>query len=522
MVNQAPVVLCILDGWGCREPAPDNAISTAHTPVWDRLLARYPHTQLATSGLAVGLPEGQMGNSEVGHMTIGSGQIQLQHLPRIDRALEEGTLAQHEAMHRMIEELRQSGKACHIMGLLSDGGVHAHSRHILACAKMLVEQGIAVKLHAFLDGRDTAPGTAPTFLAEAEKLCDASSGRTQIASIAGRFFAMDRDQRWERIEQAYHAITKGNASGAPSYTDPVQHVTALSQEEVWDEFVPPAIAQSYTGVEEGDALLMANFRADRVRQILHALLTPNFQAFPRSTVPSWSHAIGMVEYAEDLTPHHAVLFPSQTTDHSLGSWVAEHGLAQLRLAETEKYAHVTFFLNGGVEAPFPKEARILVPSPKVATYDLEPAMSAVKVTDHLVEAIASKDYDLIVVNYANTDMVGHSGQFEAACAAVETIDACLERVYEAITHAGGVLCITADHGNAEQMRDAHGNPHTQHTTGPVPFVLVAPALIPQDDPTKAEHHRLQEGGLQDIAPTLLHLLGLPIPPTMTGHVLLPT
>jgi 2,3-bisphosphoglycerate-independent phosphoglycerate mutase len=498
-------MLCVLDGWGHRAAAPDNAIALANTPVWDRLLASCPHALLDASAHAVGLPAGQMGNSEVGHMNIGAGRVVLQELPRIDQAVEDGTLAEAPALRALIEALRGSAGTCHLMGLLSPGGVHSHTDHMAALARVLERARVPVAVHAFLDGRDTPPTSAKRYMAA---FLEALPG-VRVATVGGRYYAMDRDRRWERVERAYRALAEGEG---PRGADPVAAIRGSYDDGVTDEFMVPTVIGGYAGMADGDAILMANFRADRAREILRALLDPGFDGFVRPRPIGFAAAAGMVEYAEDLNRFMAALFPPQNLDHMLGQVVAEAGMTQLRAAETEKYAHVTFFLNGGEERPFPGEERILVPSPKVATYDMQPEMAAPELTDRLVEAIVSGRFDLIVANYANGDMVGHTGNLEAAIAAAEAVDRCLGRLEAAIREAGGTLVITADHGNLEQMRDPEsGEAHTAHTMNPVPIVLVNPP---------ADAAALDHGRLADVAPTLLRLLGLEQPAVMTGRSLI--
>ena len=499
-----PVVLCVLDGWGHRTETEHNAIALAATPVWDRLAAARAYGLLATAGAAVGLPEGQMGNSEVGHMTIGAGRVILQDLPRIDSAVADGSLARNPALLSLIERLQESCGRCHLMGLVSPGGVHSHQNHIVALTRIVTGAGLPVAIHAFLDGRDVPPRSAFDDLPGFEDALRAHPN-VRIATVAGRYYAMDRDRRWERTARAYDAMVSAQGRPAPSAIDAV---SASYAEDVGDEFVEPAVIADYEGMADGDGLIMANFRADRARQLVTALLDPAFDGFTRARRVNFAAACGMCSYSETLDRLAETLFPPlQVTDH-LGDVVSRAGLRQLRVAETEKYAHVTFFLNGGEEKEMPGEERVLVPSPKVATYDLQPEMSAPAVTDRAVEAIVGGRFDLIVVNYANTDMVGHSGNLDAAMAAVRAVDRCLGRLAGAVVDAGGALLITADHGNAERMRGADGTtPHTAHTDGPVPAVLVgAPGLA------------LGDGGLSDIAPTVLDLMGLPAPAAMTGSL----
>lgn len=488
-----PVILCILDGWGESSHDQHNAILQAHTPNWDSFIANFPHTTLDASAGAVGLPAGQMGNSEVGHMTIGAGRIIYQDLPRIDQAIASGDLAKNPNLKAFIDTLKTKGTGtCHLMGLLSPGGVHSHQKHLVALYKLLTQNGIKVYVHAFLDGRDTPPKSALGYLREF------MSETKDLASLGGRYYGMDRDKRWERIEVAYQAIVSGQA---PTFTDPLAYVEEAYKAGTTDEFIPPAIVQGYQGIQDGDGLLVANFRSDRVRQLLSLLIERN---------EGLAAIAGMTQYSQTLAKSMITLFPPQKATHSLGELIADAGLKQLRIAETEKYAHVTFFFNGGAEHLFAGEDRILVPSPKVATYDLQPEMSAQEVTDKLIQAIDKDAYDFIVVNYANTDMVGHSGNLAATIKAVECVDHCLGQLFEALQAKGGLLMITADHGNAESMQDAQTHEaHTAHTTNPVPLLLINESL-------KGVHLR-EGGGLADIAPTLLTLMGLPIPAEMTGR-----
>ncbi len=503
-----PVVLCILDGWGHRAERADNSIEQAKTPHWHGFLAHSPHALLQASELFVGLPKGQMGNSEVGHMNIGAGRVVLQDLPRIDQAIADGSLARNAALAEFVAALKASGGTAHLMGLMSPGGVHSHQDHVAALARLLVAAGIPVAVHAFLDGRDTPPQSALEYL---QKFVADIAGlqRAHIATVSGRYYAMDRDKRWDRVEKAYAALVLGQGERA---SDALGAVRQSYERGKNDEFVLPTAIGDYGGMRDGDGVLMANFRADRVREILAALLDRRFSGFERSRIVRFAAALGMTEYSAELKPLLGALFPPEDLVDTFGEVVARAGLTQLRIAETEKYAHVTFFLNGGRETEFPGESRILVPSPKVATYDLKPEMSAPEVTDKLVEAVDQGRFDVIVVNYANTDMVGHTGDIRAAIKAVETVDHCLGRLADAVTRAGGTLLITADHGNAEMMRDpATGQPHTAHTLNPVPLILVNPP---------AGITGLRAGRLADIAPTLLALLGLRQPAAMTGQALL--
>jgi 2,3-bisphosphoglycerate-independent phosphoglycerate mutase len=505
-INRRTAVLCILDGWGSRAPAADNAISEAHPKNYEQLLAECPHALLATSGRAVGLPAGQMGNSEVGHMNIGAGRLVMQDLPRIDDAIADGTLGKRPVLLDLIAKAKAAGGAVHVMGLMSPGGVHSHQDHIAALVRILAVAGLPVRVHAFLDGRDTPPRSALGFL-NAFRRATGDLENVGIATISGRYYAMDRDKRWDRVAKAYAAIVTAEGEHA---TDPAAAIEASYGKDVGDEFVLPTIIAGYKGVADGDALLFANFRADRAREISAALLDPNFSGFVRERVARFSAAASLTEYSEALKPYMPALYPADDVRETLGEFVAERGLTQLRIAETEKYAHVTFFLNGGREEPFAGEDRILVPSPKVATYDRQPEMSAYEVTARLETAIASGKYDLIVVNYANPDMVGHTGILPAAEKAVLTIDVCLGRLRRAVEKSGGVLVITADHGNVEMMRDPEtGEPHTAHTTFDVPIIVV----------NAGRPLRLSQGRLADVAPTLLDLMGLEKPREMSGHSL---
>ena len=503
-----PLVLCILDGWGERQKADDNAIEIARTPNWHGLKARWPHAQLQASEHYVGLPDGQMGNSEVGHTNIGAGRVVLQDLPRIDAAIAEGKLATMPGLCDFIGKLKESRGTAHLMGLMSPGGVHSHQRQIAALARILAEAGVPVAVHAFLDGRDTPPKTAVLYVRQFQE--DVAGLRDlRIATLCGRYYAMDRDKRWDRVERAYRAIVAGVGERTD---DPLQAVEAAYARAETDEFVTPTAIAGYVGMRDGDGLLIANFRADRIREFATALLDPEFSGFTREKRVAFCAALGLVEYSTELNRFLATLFPPENLNDSFGEVVSRAGLTQLRVAETEKYAHVTFFFNGGRELVFPGEERILVPSPKVATYDQQPEMSAPEVTDKVVEAIRSGRFDAIVMNYANADMVGHTGHIDAATKAVETIDFCLGRLSEAVEQAGGTLVITADHGNAEMMRDREtGEPHTAHTLNPVPFIVVNPP---------AEIGHLENGRLSDIAPTLLDILGLTTPAAMTGHSLI--
>jgi 2,3-bisphosphoglycerate-independent phosphoglycerate mutase len=503
-----PVVLCILDGWGHRTECQDNAICQAHMPVWKRLLRECPSALLDASAHEVGLPQGQMGNSEVGHMNLGAGRIVTQDLPRIDQAVADGSLARSGMLRDFIAELKASKGRAHLFGLLSPGGVHSHQDHLAALARTVAGAGVPVVVHGFLDGRDTPPRSALGFLEKFERDI-AGHGEIAIGTIGGRYYAMDRDKRWERVELAYDSIVLGAGERAGSARGAVEAAYRRGEN---DEFVRPTTIGGYRGMADGDGAIMGNFRADRARQLLAVLLDPAFDGFKRKRIVKFAAATGLVEYSKALNRFLTALFSPQDLSDTLGEIVAKAGLKQLRIAETEKYAHVTFFFNGGAEDLYPGEERILVPSPKVATYDLKPEMSAHEVTDKLVGAIESGKFDFVVVNYANGDMVGHTGILEAAVKAAETIDRCLGRLESSVRKAGGCLLITADHGNLEEMRDpATGQPHTAHSMNPVPVVLVnAPAAV----------KTLANGRLADVAPTILELMGLPQPNAMTGYTLI--
>jgi len=470
-------------------------------------MREFPHGVIHASELEVGLPEGQMGNSEVGHMNIGAGRVVLQDLPRIDAAIKDGSLAKNPHLQRFITALKTSGGTCHLMGLLSPGGVHAHQTHIWELAKIINKNHVPVVLHAFLDGRDTPPKSALDYIDEFRR-----ESMATIGTVSGRYYTMDRDKRWDRVEKAYDTITTGTGDQASSATEAINKNYNAG---ITDEFVLPTAIDNYSGMKDGDGLFMANFRADRAREILTALLDPAFTGFARAKTIRFAATLGMVEYSAALAPLMPALFPPESLHDIFGEVVSKAGLTQLRIAETEKYAHVTFFFNGGREAEFPGEERILIPSPKVATYDLKPEMSAPEVTEALLAAIAQQRFDVIIVNYANTDMVGHTGDLKATVKAVETVDTCLGKLSEAVLAQGGALVITADHGNAESMHDhATHQAHTAHTLNLVPLVLVSKAYL-------GKTAVLPEGRLADIAPTLLALLSLPKPAAMTGRSLLP-
>jgi 2,3-bisphosphoglycerate-independent phosphoglycerate mutase len=501
-------MLIILDGFGWREESADNAVAQAATPNFDRLWQAGPRAFLHTSGRDVGLPGGQMGNSEVGHLNIGAGRVVPQELVRIGDAIEDGSIARAPALQQLIAAANASGGTCHLFGLVSDGGVHAHQAHGLALARIVAGAGIPVAVHIFTDGRDTGPRTGAAFVAD---FVAGLPPGAHVATISGRYFAMDRDKRWDRVARAYAAIAEGQG---PHADVAVKAIKSAYESDVTDEFLPPTVLGEYAGMKDGDVLLCFNFRADRVRELLAALLDPGFDGFPRAA-KHFAAAAGMTQYSEDLAGRMGALFAPTPLHNILGQVVADAGRTQLRMAETEKYPHVTYFLNGGEETPYPGEDRIMVQSPKVATYDLQPEMSAPELTDRAVAAIDSGKYDLIVLNFANPDMVGHTGSLPAAIRAVETVDAGLGRIAAAIERQGGALLATADHGNCEMMRDpVTGGPHTAHTTNPVPVFLYRPAA-----PADAS---LRDGRLADLAPTLLQLMDVPVPYEMSGTSLIVT
>lgn len=508
-MTQKPVLLMILDGWGYREEkTSDNAIEMGNTPNWHRMYNNNPHSLIETYGLAVGLPEGQMGNSEVGHTNLGAGRVVMQDLPKIDMAVKDGSLAKNPTLVKMIETLKSNGKAAHVMGLMSPGGVHSSQNHIVALCRILNDNGIKTWVHAFLDGRDTPPSSAVDYLAEFEKSI-VELTNVKVATIEGRFYAMDRDKRWDRVELAYNNMVMANGK---HFATSDEAIKASYADKVTDEFVIPCVIGDYNGMEDGDAILMANFRADRAREILYALADAEFTGFARKKVVKFADHVGMTEYSVDHNRFMHTIFPPEALTNILGEVVAAHGLTQLRIAETEKYAHVTFFFNGGEEKEFKGEERILIASPKVATYDLKPEMSVYEVTEKLVEAIESKKFDVIICNYANGDMVGHTGIMEAALKAVAAVDECLGKVEAAIKNVDGVMIVTADHGNAEKMVDEKtGQPYTAHTVGKVPAILVN---------DKSGVKELKDGCLADLAPTMLELLNIKQPSEMTGHSLL--
>jgi 2,3-bisphosphoglycerate-independent phosphoglycerate mutase len=511
MQTPKPLVLTILDGWGHREEADHNAVQRAKTPHFDMLWKHYPHGVINASELHVGLPHGQMGNSEVGHMNIGSGRVVMQDLPRIDQAIVSGSLALDTTLLRFIEKVKASSGQVHLMGLMSDGGVHSHQHHIATLANILASHDVTVQVHAFLDGRDTPPKSALGYLDQFERDIK-NNPLIRMATVSGRYYAMDRDKRWERVKLAFDALTQGYGQHFKDWKNAIE---SSYSNNVTDEFVLPSVLDSYRGMKAGDGILMTNFRADRARELLDALLDPDFSGFARAQKIAFSACLGMTEYSSKHSAWMQALFPPEPLTHIFGEVIANAGLKQLRIAETEKYPHVTFFFNGGREEVFAGEDRIIVPSPKVATYDLKPEMSAYEVTEKLVAAIASDIYDVVIVNYANTDMVGHTGDLEAATRAVETVDECLGKLWGEIEKKGGALVITADHGNAEMMMDHDTHQaHTAHTLNLVPLIIASP-------PLKGESWNIPEGKLADIAPTLLDLLGLPIPAEMNGCSVIP-
>ncbi|NOD94661.1 2,3-bisphosphoglycerate-independent phosphoglycerate mutase [Ruegeria sp. HKCCD4884] len=504
MAAPKPVVLCILDGWGLSEDTKANAPYLANTPTFDAIMANSPHATLITHGPDVGLPSGQMGNSEVGHTNIGAGRVVAMDLGQIDLAIEDGSFFENEALQQFIAKVKAAGGTAHLMGLVSDGGVHGHLNHIVAAATAITDADVPVALHAVTDGRDVAPKSALTYIAELEERLPENA---RIVTVCGRYFAMDRDNRWERVSEAYDAMIKGQGRAAQSAHGAVDH--AYSQSES-DEFITPTVLDGYTGVQDGDGFFCLNFRADRAREILRAIGEPGFSDFDTGPRPSLSALLGMVEYSDGHNAYMTTVFPKRAIMNTLGEWVAKQGLRQFRLAETEKYPHVTFFLNGGKETPEQGEDRFMPKSPKVATYDLQPEMSAAEVTAKFVEAIED-GYDLIVTNYANPDMVGHTGDLKAAIKGCEAVDQGLAQVVAALEKARGAMIVTADHGNCEMMVDPEtGGPHTAHTLNPVPVALVG----------GPEGAQLRQGRLSDLAPTLLELMGLPKPPEMTGESLL--
>jgi 2,3-bisphosphoglycerate-independent phosphoglycerate mutase len=497
----------ILDGWGYRENKTHNAIAAARTPQWDSWWETEPHILLEPSGEAVGLPKGQMGNSEVGHMHIGAGRVILQDLTRIDHAIKTGDYFKNPIFINTIQDIKQTGGSLHVLGLLSAGGVHSHENHLFAFLALCAQQNFSkVVLHLFLDGRDTSPKSA---LSSLEKLqaCLLKYPVANIASITGRYYAMDRDQRWQRIEPVYRLLTEGHSKH--HFPTAKEAINSFYENNINDEFIPPTQIGEQTIIKDKDAILFFNFRSDRARQLTEAFLTNDFQEFKRNKKINLAHFISMTRYAENLPTESA--FPALTLHNTLGEVIANHGMKQLRIGETEKYAHVTFFLNGGSEAVFPHEQRILIPSPFVATYDLQPEMSAPQLTEALISAIQQKQFDVIICNYANADMVGHTGNFAATVAAIECLDKAMKKIAQTLSQVGGQLLITADHGNAEYMfNDKTHQAHTAHTSQPVPLLYIGGNW----------HFNRNKGSLIDIAPTVLTLLGIQPPKEMTGNALL--
>ena len=502
-MNKTPTTLIIMDGFGIAPPADDNAVTLAKTPVLDKLFQEYAHTTLSASGLDVGLPAGQMGNSEVGHTNIGGGRVVFQDLPRISRAIEDGSFFKNEAYNQAMDNCLENGTSLHLCGLLSDGGVHSHIEHLFALLQMAKDKGLTkVYVHCFLDGRDVSPTSGKGFVQALTDKC-AQLGVGRIATVMGRYYAMDRDKRWDRLERAYDAMVYGEGIQNP---DPVAAIRESYQNGVTDEFVEPVVCDKEGTISDNDAIIFFNYRPDRAREITRAFVDPAFDGFQREYFPVTY--VCNTEYDATM-PNVLVAFPRITIHNGLGEYLSKLGLTQLRIAETEKYAHVTFFFNGGVEAPYPGEDRVLVASPKVATYDLQPEMSAYEVTEKCVERIESGAYDVIILNFANCDMVGHTGNYDAAVKAVETVDECVGKVVDATLKMGGIAMITADHGNAEQMLQNDGvSPMTAHTTNPVPFILCGAG------------NELREGRLADIAPTILDVMGLEKPAEMDGQSLI--
>ncbi|WP_368184812.1 2,3-bisphosphoglycerate-independent phosphoglycerate mutase [Aestuariibius sp. HNIBRBA575] len=504
MTIPKPVVLCILDGWGKRSDPVGNAPVLASTPAFDRIMKTCPNAELITHGPDVGLPRGQMGNSEVGHTNIGAGRVVAMDLGQIDLSIEDGSFAKTDALVAFVEKLKASGGTAHLMGVVSDGGVHGHINHIVAAADAITAAGVPVVIHAITDGRDVAPRSADAFLPELQSRMPKNA---TIGSVIGRYWALDRDNRWDRVKTAYDVMVYGTG---PVAVAPEQVISNAYAADVSDEFIPATVIEGYAGFAPADGLFCLNFRADRAREILAAIADPDFDGFARDAQPKLAATLGMVQYSDAHNAWFDTVFPKRNIVNTLGAWVAQKGLTQFRLAETEKYPHVTFFLNGGKEIPEQGEDRFMPKSPKVATYDLQPEMSAGEVTDAFVGAI-EKGYDLIVTNFANPDMVGHTGDIDAAIKACEAVDQGLSKVLDALEKAGGAMIVTADHGNCELMIDPEtGGPHTAHTINPVPVALFG-------GPDGAT---LRDGRLADLAPTLLELMGLDQPAEMTGKSLI--
>ena len=501
-MNKTPTTLIIMDGFGLAPAAADNAVSLANTPVLDKLFREYAHTTLSASGLDVGLPAGQMGNSEVGHTNIGGGRVVFQDLPRISRAIEDGSFFKNEAYNKAMDDCLKNDSSLHLYGLLSDGGVHSHIEHLFALLQMARDKGLTkVYVHCFLDGRDVSPTSGKGFVQELQDKC-AQLGVGRIATVMGRYYAMDRDKRWERVQMAYDAMVYGEGHHS---SDPVAAVAESYANGVTDEFVEPVVIDPDGTISDNDSIIFFNYRPDRAREITRAIVDPDFDGFARELFPTTY--VCNTEYDASM-PNVLVAWPRIAVKNGLGEYLSSMGMTQLRIAETEKYAHVTFFFNGGVEKQYPGEDRVLVPSPKVATYDLQPEMSAFEVCDKCVERIESGAYDVIILNFANCDMVGHTGVLEAAVKAVETVDTCVGRVVDATLKMGGIAMVTADHGNAEDMKQPDGSPMTAHTTNLVPFILCGAGT------------ELRPGRLADIAPTILDVMGLACPPEMDGKTLI--
>lgn len=507
--QKKPLALIILDGWGYREDDASNAINHANTPNMDKLAAHYASGLISGSGMDVGLPDGQMGNSEVGHINIGSGRVVYQELTRIGKAIEERTFFDNEVLAAAVDKAKSADKAVHIMGLVSPGGVHSHEDHLIGMIEMAAERGAEkIYLHAFLDGRDTPPRSAEASLERFDaKFAELGKGR--VASLCGRYYAMDRDKRWDRVELCYNLLTQGKAEY--SYASAVEGLQAAYDRELNDEFVSPTVikaeGQADAAIEDGDAVIFMNFRADRARELSKAFVDQSFDGFERVKEPKLADFVMLTQYAADIPG--SVAFAPEALNNVLGEWLAKNDKTQLRISETEKYAHVTFFFNGGKEEPFEGEDRILIPSPKVATYDLQPEMSSEQLTEQLIEAIKGGRHDVIICNYPNGDMVGHTGSFDAAVKACEAVDACVGQVIDALDEVGGECLITADHGNAEKMADdSTGQAHTAHTSEPVPLIYFG-----------REGKVVENGKLSDLAPTMLTLMGMEIPAEMTGKPL---
>ena len=502
-MNKTPTTLIIMDGFGLSDHVGGNAVKAAKTPRLDQFFQEYAHTELSASGRDVGLPEGQMGNSEVGHTNIGAGRVVFQDLPRITKAIADGDFFTNPAYQHAMDACKEKGTALHLMGLLSDGGVHSHIQHLFALLKLARDKGLErVYIHAFLDGRDVSPTSGVEFVAQTVEQCR-EIGVGKIATVMGRYYAMDRDKRWDRVEQAYDAMVYGES--AHFNPVPVAAVKDSYAAGVTDEFVEPVVCDTEGTISDNDSVIFFNFRPDRAREITRTLVDPDFDGFTRQYFPVTF--VCNTEYDATM-PHVEVAFPRVCVSNGLGEYLSQMGMTQLRIAETEKYAHVTFFFNGGSETVFPGEDRVLIPSPKVATYDLQPEMSAPEVCEKCVERIESGAYDVIILNFANCDMVGHTGVFDAAVKAVETVDECVGKVVDATLKMGGIAMITADHGNAEQMTEPDGSPMTAHTTNPVPFILCGAGT------------ELRKGRLADIAPTILDVMGLACPEEMDGKTLI--